>query len=101
MRRRSGFVGSIALLLVLSLFGCKQGEGERCQIDSDCKDGLDCVVEGIEDNKVCRRNAIDAGPDFDAAPTTDATPGPDAPPPVDAGAVDAAAVDAAAIDAAT
>ena len=94
MRRRSGFLGFIALLLVLSLFGCKQGEGEHCQIESDCKDGLQCVTEGSTDDKVCRRNpVIDAGPDFDAAPVIDAAPTPDASP-VDAGAVDGAAIDA-------
>lgn len=89
MRRRSGFVSFVALVLALSVFGCKQGEGETCQIDTDCKDGLDCVLENT--NFVCRKpgggSDIDAGPDFDATPTPDASIAPDAAP-VDAGAVD-------------
>jgi hypothetical protein len=24
--------------------GCKQGEGDRCQVQSDCQDGLLCVL---------------------------------------------------------
>ncbi len=33
-------------LLALSLggAGCKQGIGDRCQLDSDCQDGLTCVL---------------------------------------------------------
>lgn len=34
------FVTSVALAV---LPGCKQGVGERCQIDNDCKAGLICV----------------------------------------------------------
>jgi len=95
MRPRSGFLSFIALLLALSVFGCKQGEGETCQIDSDCKDELRCVLENT--NMVCRKPGggpdVDAGAQIDAAPTVDATPTPDATP-VDAAAVDAAAIDA-------
>jgi hypothetical protein len=37
----------------LMLFGgCSQGEGDRCQIDSDCASGLICAVSSI--NGVCR-----------------------------------------------
>lgn len=32
----------LALLLTASLSGCKQEEGDRCQLDSDCSDGLIC-----------------------------------------------------------
>jgi hypothetical protein len=31
-------------LLAASASGCKQGAGERCQVDSDCDDGLKCVL---------------------------------------------------------
>ncbi len=96
MRRRPGFVSFVALLLALSVFGCKQGEGETCQIDTDCKDDLECVLENT--NMVCRNPGdtppdIDAGPDIDATPVIDAAPTPDAIP-VDAAAVDAAGIDA-------
>jgi hypothetical protein len=31
---------------LLLLGGCKQMEGERCQIDDDCADGLYCELSG-------------------------------------------------------
>jgi hypothetical protein len=39
-------------LLSFSLFGtgCKQGLGERCQVNADCSDGLTC---SNSDPKVC------------------------------------------------
>src|SRR5262245_343727 len=33
-------------LLVFSGVACKQGLGQRCEIDSDCDDGLTCTVMG-------------------------------------------------------
>lgn len=37
------FAPIAALLIAAAAWvGCKQGEGERCQIDSDCADGLIC-----------------------------------------------------------
>jgi len=30
------------VVLALGLFGCKQGEGEVCQINDDCQEGLEC-----------------------------------------------------------
>ena len=38
----SGLFG--ALLMVALFAGCKQVDGERCQIDSDCEEGLICCV---------------------------------------------------------
>ena len=35
-----GFVGLIAV----GASACKQGEGERCQVQSDCGEGLLCVL---------------------------------------------------------
>ena len=34
----------LGLLVLLSLSGCKQGVGDRCQVNSDCADGLTCVL---------------------------------------------------------
>ena len=36
----------VALLLTVPavLTGCKQGDGERCQVQSDCQDTLICVL---------------------------------------------------------
>lgn len=31
-----------ALLICLIVAGCKQGEGERCQVDNDCQSPLVC-----------------------------------------------------------
>jgi hypothetical protein len=31
-------------LAVLTSSGCKQNEGERCQVQSDCADGLLCIL---------------------------------------------------------
>jgi hypothetical protein len=36
----------VALLLPLSVIaGCQQGVGDRCQVQSDCQDGLICVLQ--------------------------------------------------------
>lgn len=93
MRTWSGLISFFALLAMLSLAGCKQGKGEHCQIDSDCKDGLKCVP-GANDERICGGGAVDGGPGIDAA-TPDAAPGTP-----DAAAIDAdTTVDAAGIDA--
>lgn len=45
--RRSWATGSGAVLVLLGttlLGGCKQKEGDRCQLDSDCSEGLFCCV---------------------------------------------------------
>lgn len=34
--------------------GCSQGEGDRCEVDSDCKGGLICAPTGSTHNGVCR-----------------------------------------------
>jgi hypothetical protein len=77
----------IALFLVASLAGCKQGEGDRCQLDSDCEDGLRCCYDPARITKggVCRAEGQcdlsrqDGGTDgaVDGAPdktVTDQTP---------------------------
>jgi hypothetical protein len=30
------------MLIAVVVAGCKEGKGQRCQIDSDCQDGLVC-----------------------------------------------------------
>jgi hypothetical protein len=107
--------------------GCSQGEGERCQITSDCASGLVCDAAGSTGNGVCRKTtttgkndaATEPSPGQDASvstPDTEPSPGEDAsmstpdtePAPVDslpaaidtqASAVDAGgAIDTGAID---
>lgn len=38
---RIGCVGCLAVIIV-ALASCKQGLGDRCQVDDDCRDGLVC-----------------------------------------------------------
>jgi len=73
----------IAIALVsVATWGCKQGQGERCQVDSDCTDGLTCsqaepkTCGGNNSNEFDAELPIDSAP-TDAAPIDDA---PDAPP---------------------
>ena len=77
----------IALAVKCSLLGlslaataaCKQGPGDRCQVDADCQDGLTCSQA---DPKTCGDQSNtepldaslpEAGPPVVDAPTTDAT----------------------------
>ena len=93
---RSLFRALVVLVLCAApavlLGGCKQGLGERCQIDSDCASGT-C---SSGDQPVCTGavSTIDASPKIDAGPdaaTLDAAP-------IDAAPIDAAPSDAAKID---
>jgi len=60
----SRFATMFALCLVLA--GCgKQKEGERCQIDQDCEDGLSCSAANT-----CAVGSTT--PTFDAPPALDA-----------------------------
>ena len=83
-----------ALILALACSsGCKQAQGERCQVESDCQSGLVCCV--TEDNRAvggqcqpaarCEVTRSDSG-------TTDATGGD--------GTLDAAPADTTVADAA-
>jgi hypothetical protein len=66
----------LALLGLLAL-GCAQGEGDRCQVTSDCASGLECQ-NGDTGNGKCVRPGTSSG--NDAAPDTVAKPSPDAAP---------------------
>ena len=47
-----------ALLAVALMAGCKQEDGERCQIDSDCEEGLICCVLPNKQTKgTCREKS--------------------------------------------
>ena len=53
---RSKIVTSLIAGLATSvLLACTQGEGETCQIDGDCEDGLVCRREVAADRGVCIR----------------------------------------------
>ena len=64
-----------ALAAVGIIASCKQSEGERCQVDADCEDGLVCA----QATQTCADNDTSAG--IDALVPTDAPDAmPDAPP---------------------
>lgn len=66
----------IAALFALALVAsCKQGEGERCQVDDDCEDPLVCA----QATQTCANSNTSAG--IDALPPIDAPAdaAPDAP----------------------
>lgn len=44
----------------ISIAACKQGDGERCQVQSDCDNGLVCTGEGL--CKTVNAGQIDAPP---------------------------------------
>jgi hypothetical protein len=97
MRCRS--VSWLLLSLLAAAAGCKQGEGGRCQLDSDCSGALVCN-QATGTCQTERTTGGDAGFPIDAR--LDAGPPmPDAAPVVpDAPAADAAPADAALPDAA-
>ena len=92
----------IALVLLGGAVGCKQGQGDRCQIDDDCASGLICVYPGAPDPLVGGECLRQGGEGIDAASTNcDGGPCPIDAPPVDAGLSDGGPDAPASIDAAT
>jgi hypothetical protein len=93
---------ALALLFGAALVGgCKQSEGDVCQIDDDCKSGLVCNPGTMR----CQQPGASV-PDamvstIDAGPTIDSAPAPDADTTADAAAADAGAADAQIADAQT
>jgi hypothetical protein len=66
---------TIGLALGLGAFaaGCKQGVGDRCQVDSDCQDNLVCVIpsgQSLAQGGSCQPtgSAVDMSADFTAGP---------------------------------
>ena len=58
--KSSVFVG----LLALGLLGCKQGEGEVCQINEDCEEGLECNAG----TRRCQKPGTAGAPDASVGP---------------------------------
>jgi hypothetical protein len=67
-------VARFALLSCLlgPVSACKQGEGDPCQTQADCEDGLRCVQQPGRDLKVCQSQVVDAAP-IDARTLPDAS----------------------------
>ena len=72
MKRRSPIIAIAFAFVAFSaaMVSCKQGEGDRCQINEDCEDGLVCGSSGgsggtltcREATPIVRDAAIDATP---------------------------------------
>jgi hypothetical protein len=85
--------------LALGGSGCKQGEGDRCEIKEDCASGLVCESSAAgSGDTICRRSGTGGTPRPDAAlppvgpgPTTPSDAGPAADGPALPGGGDAAA----------
>lgn len=77
MSRLPRFFVVVGLSLIATLgVGCKQGEGERCELHSDCADGLECDREGVSgEASICV--PIGGGADLDASTEDDAGTGGD------------------------
>ena len=86
MRRIFGsptFLLGPAIALFLAS-GCSRGEGERCQVNSDCASGLTCPA-GSTGNGICKpANGSTLGTDAAAADDTAPISGPEVEPTVDA-----------------
>lgn len=67
-RRISGLIAA-AGLLVLAAGGCHKAAGERCQVNSDCDDGLICELTGsmVSMGGVCRTPLVAPPPDLSVA----------------------------------
>jgi hypothetical protein len=82
MRRLTVVVLFLAAAVTAGVASCKQGEGERCQVKSDCDSGLVCnqatgtcqTTSGNVDGQISPDARVDAGPDAETfdADTTDA-----------------------------
>jgi hypothetical protein len=47
-------IAIVSGLIAIVLLACAQGEGEPCQINRDCDDGLVCVFAAGSERSVCR-----------------------------------------------
>jgi hypothetical protein len=80
-------VACLAVLAPLAGLGCGQGEGDRCEIDSDCAGSRTCVLNRGRTDGVCRSQVSNRQPD--AAPAPDrVNPDVSIDRPVDSGGVD-------------
>ena len=85
---------ALSLLAALPAAGCKQQEGELCDSDGDCEEGLECAGDCQSDGVVTRRGICMEPPvDEGVCPSrTDGGPRPDAALP-EAGVDDGGAAD--------
>ena len=89
-------LGSVTLLLLLT-GGCGQNDGGRCQVTSDCADGLVCS-EGTTGNGICKPagtpgTIADAAIKMDVAEDLAPAPGPEVAPDMAENALDTGVAD--------
>ncbi len=71
----------VACAGLITVSGCKQGIGDRCQVESDCDDGLDCILPpggAIQSGGICQPPNDDAGTDGGIQDSGSEDLGPDA-----------------------
>ena len=85
-------------MIAVGVVACQSGQGEHCQVPSDCESGLTCTSLGFCEVKnvlpIDAASEVDGAPDAAGSLPIDATPMPDAPPGPDAPPIDAALPDA-------
>jgi hypothetical protein len=59
VKRLAAISAALALAAAALVASCRQGEGDRCQVNADCEDNLIC-------NQATQRCARTAGGDIDA-----------------------------------
>ena len=94
---------SIACTLLMASLGggCKQQEGDRCQLDSDCEDSLVCCVDPSKASAggtcqlpgKCGLTPADGGNDAKSDGKVDSKPAPDSKPTIDLGPGDSKPLD--------
>jgi len=86
MRRLAVVVFVFAAAVAAGMTSCKQGDGDRCQVQSDCSGGLICnqatgtcqsTTSGADGN-ISPDARVDGGPDAAADAAVDADTTPDA-----------------------
>jgi hypothetical protein len=73
MKRADGFLG-VSLAASLLLSACKQDVGDRCQVTSDCRDGLICVLGNNSSLTGGTCQSTGGGVSVDAATVDSGTP---------------------------
>jgi hypothetical protein len=70
----------VAITITLLLVGCKQAEGDRCQLDSDCDDGLICcyfTTKTVKEGICLPQSKCDLTPESDGGQEDSAVDGPE------------------------
>lgn len=71
--KRVQTLSSLLLLAVgLTLSACEQGEGQPCQVESDCSSGLVCCLGAAATRGTCGNVEDDGCGDNEPEPTPDA-----------------------------